>query len=103
LRLVIKSFNIQVISLFVTKKIIPLTKILNVKILENIVLPSKKKKITINKSPHIFSKSKEQFELFEFSRIFLLPTSKNSKLNLINFEKVLKENIPVGLSIKFEK
>jgi len=43
LRLVIKSFNIQVISLFVTKKIIPLTKILNVKILENIVLPSKKK------------------------------------------------------------
>ena len=29
MRLVIKSFNIQVISLFVEKKIIPLTKILN--------------------------------------------------------------------------
>ena len=38
-------------------------------------LPIKKKKITLLKSPHVYKKAREQFELTSFKQIFLLSSN----------------------------
>ena len=103
LRLIIKSFNSQIISLFLHKRLSPLIKSLGLVSLESVPLPSKRKTFTFNKSPHVFSKSKEQYELVEFSRLLFFKPGKNSDICLLRFETILKKNIPVGLSIKILK
>jgi ribosomal protein S10 len=59
-------------------------------------LPLKKKKITLLKSPHVYKKAKEHFEIHYFKTIFLI---KMSDIH-IRFIKYLVLNKPKSLNLK---
>lgn len=61
-------------------------------------LPTKKKKITLLKSPHVYKKSKEQFEKRNFKCIFFVSNNLNS--NLLNYILI---NKPKSVSISLKK
>jgi small subunit ribosomal protein S10 len=103
MRLVFKSFNPHIILLFLEQRVFPLLRILNLTSKTSISMPVRTQRITVNKSPHVFSKSKEQFELKEYSRILILPKKFNLVSNLIKFESILKNNCVNGLSIEIKK
>jgi len=54
----------------------------------------------MNRSPHVFSKSKEQFELKYYTKLVNIPSKKGSVVNFVKLEKLLMSNIVNGLSIK---
>lgn len=58
---------------------------------------SKKKKLTILKSPHVYKKSKEQFEKQKFHLTLVL-----NKFNL-NIFKYLLQNKPKFITLKIKK
>ena len=77
----------------------PLIKQFNIVGLKSFSMPTKRKKITLNKSPHVFSKSKEQFELLTYTHLVRIPLKKNTRLSLTKLEQVLVNNVTTGLSI----
>lgn len=100
MQVIFKSFNSNIILLFIEKRLKPLLKLLGVSGLSIINLPTQKKKYTMNRSPHVFSKSKEQFELKYYTKLVNIPLKKGSVVNFVKFEKLLMSNIVNGLSIK---
>jgi small subunit ribosomal protein S10 len=65
-----------------------------------ISLPTHIKKITVNRSPHIDKKSREQFEIRTFSRVVEITSSKNDKRFADDFIKMLQSTVFFGLHIK---
>jgi small subunit ribosomal protein S10 len=102
LSIVLKSFNNQIILLFIKKTLNPLFKNFGISGFKSIPMPVVKKKITLNKSPHVFSKSKEQFELCVYSRLISVPCKLNTKNVLIKVIQILKLNLITGLSIEIK-
>lgn len=54
-------------------------------------LPTKRKRITILKAPHVHKKSKEHYEIFFYKRLLILPVHVNSQF--FNFLSFLPNNI----------
>ena len=63
-------------------------------------LPKKQKVFTVLKSPHVHSKSKDQFKITIYKRLFKFPVFFISKPNIIKFRSFIVENLPVGISVK---
>lgn len=61
-------------------------------------LPTTTKRITLLKSPHVYKKAREQFELRKFSTTINILSNIN-----INLLKILIINKPKNLKIKFKK
>lgn len=74
-----------------------ITRVLNVRLNGPIRLPTKIRKITLLRSPHIDKKSREQFELQVHKQIFLINFSNISSLVLFKF---LLKTKTTGLYIK---
>ncbi len=58
----------------------------------NFNLPTTKRRITLNKSPHVYKKAREQFEIFTFRSVFLFDTSLTNiplKYILLNKSKTI--------------
>lgn len=99
-----KTFlNVKIKS--IKKEILILYKIFLINILkkQNIefsitYLPKKKKKITLLKSPHVYKKAREQFEIIKYSLIIKIYTNINSKLF-----NILITNKPTGIIMKIKK
>lgn len=64
----------------------------------NFNLPTTKRRITLNKSPHVYKKAREQFEIFTFRSVFLFDTS----LTNIPLKYILL-NKPKTISFKLKK
>jgi len=101
-QIILKSFNNQIILLFISKILNPLFIHIGLTGFKIIQMPVVKKKITLNKSPHVFSKSKEQFELCVYSRLVTVPKKFNTKNILIKASQIIKLNITTGLSIEIK-
>lgn len=56
-----------------------------------VILPCKKKKITVLKAPHVHKKAKEHYEIFFYKRLLILPTIFNKKV--LSFLSLLPNNI----------
>ena len=78
-----------------------------------IFLPKKKKRYVVSRSPHVFSLSREQFEICTHRRLFILKKNlyfiaskysyKRKKKFPLFFSKIYKklaQKIPVGISLK---
>jgi small subunit ribosomal protein S10 len=92
--LVLKSFNKNLLNFFINSILLPNLSF-SVKV---IFLPSRSKKWTVLKSPHVNSKAKEQFEMVTHSRLLKLSGIKKSEL--VYFINFLKINIIPGISVK---
>jgi small subunit ribosomal protein S10 len=99
----LKSYNISLLNKF-CKKIKQQRVFLD--ITGPISLPKKKKIYTVIRSSHVYSLSREQFEVCTYRRLFVLKNNfdfiKNSE-NLYNFLKFYKDflqKVPVGISLK---
>lgn len=94
--IVVKSFNYKLLDYFMdkVKKDYPLG---NLSILN---LPSKRKKWSVLRSPHVNSKSKEQFEMLVYSRGIILKNL--TKSDSILLEKSLKSKLVSGISLKIK-
>jgi ribosomal protein S10 len=92
--ILLKSHNKSVLflfSLFIKKILIKNNIFFNV-----VSFPIKKKLFTFNKSPHVYKKAQEHFELLIFKTMFT--NIDHSLINLINYTKI---NKPKGLRISF--
>jgi len=67
---------------------------------KSVLLPTKSKKWSVIKSPHVHSKSKEQFELRTHVRLLVIRLNNIDKL--FYFENWLKLNSVSGVSLKFQ-
>jgi len=101
MQITLKSFNIEIISLFLETRIKPILKKLGLSF-SVISLPTVKKIYTMNKSPHVFSKSKESFEFKTFSKLIIISSKNSSKIELFKFERLINKNIVNGLNITFK-
>lgn len=97
------SFIIQINSKKVLLKFNQLFKnialICNSKLVSPILLPIKRKKITVLKSPHVFKKSREQFEKITNKVCFFLVNSYGNDLKFQRFVKLFAWSF-LGVSIK---
>ena len=102
MQIILKSFNSRIVALFVENRIKPLADKLNLKILSVVNLPTRKKIYTMNRSPHVFSKSKESFELKTFSKLIRISFNGGSLIYILKLEKLLTKNLVNGLSIQIK-
>ena len=61
-------------------------------------LPKKRKKITLLKSPHVYKKAREQFEIIKYSIVIKIYDNINSKLF-----NILITNKPTTIVMKIKK
>jgi small subunit ribosomal protein S10 len=92
----IKSFNYKLLDFYLGK--IKKNKMFNK--LKVVYLPSKIKKWSVLKSPHVNSKSKEQFEMLVHSRGLVLKNF--TKSEILYFENILRNNLLSGISLKIK-
>lgn len=78
-------------SLFIKKILVKNNIVFNI-----VSFPIQKRRFTFNKSPHVYKKAQEHFELLIFKTIFT--NINHSLINLINYNKI---NKPKGLRISF--
>jgi ribosomal protein S10 len=96
----VKSFNKSLINNFCSS-LINKSKSFNIDLKGVVNMPKKQKIFTMLKSPHVHSKSKDQFKVVIYKRLFRFPLFFVSKVKVIKFRKFITENLPVGISVEF--
>ena len=76
-----------------------ITETQNVKLIGPVHLPMHIKKITVNRSPHIDKKSREQFEIRTYTRVLTINTI-NTENSLISFIDRTTKIVFFGLDVK---
>ena len=98
----VESFDVRLIRSFYSNYLLKFFKKETVK--GPIFLPSKKKRFTVLKSPHVNSKSKEHFEIKVHKAVFYF---KLNYFNSISFDFLKNINlffeIPSGIKVSFIK
>jgi small subunit ribosomal protein S10 len=96
LQIRINSFKLNNLNTYI-KFLEKLLKIFNI-YYSKISVPTKIKRITILKSPHVFKKAREQFELKVYTKNIIIKNVKN-----LNFLKNLLINKPkfININIKY--
>lgn len=96
----LKSFDLDVLknscTLITNKK----TNLKNLKIIGPISLPTKIKKITVLRSPHIDKKSREQFEMRTYTKTIQVESLNKNSNDIVDFIQLFKNNSFFGLNIK---
>jgi len=95
----LQSYNSRLINNYI-KFLKKEASLFNIVLEGPVFLPKNTKRFTVIRSPHVFSKSKEQFELKVFKYLLKVNISKNSKLNFKFFQKFLINNIISGIGLK---
>lgn len=93
----IKSFDKQY-KLVSIQKLTEITKFLGIQNVTRVDLPTKIKKITVLRSPHIYKKSQEQFEIRTYKTNIVLKI-KQIKSSLL-FIEILKNSNFFGVEIE---
>jgi small subunit ribosomal protein S10 len=93
----IKSFDKQYKSISI-QKILEIAEFLEIRNITKLDLPLKNKKITVLRSPHIYKKSQEQFELRNYKTNIII-NSKQINVSLL-FLEILKKSSFFGVEIE---
>jgi len=102
LYITLKSYNVNLLNQFCQKELLKVFP----EVKGPISLPLEKKLYTVIRSSHVYSLSREQFEVCTHRRGFVLKKNYNflksqEKLRKISkFRKKLLKKIPVGISLK---
>ena len=96
IKLEIKSLN-KKIFLQYKDFLINFLKLQNIKA-SCFILPIKKKRITLLKSPHVYKKARDQFELKQYK--FVLENSNVLNISIIKFFKIILLNKPKLIMLK---
>jgi small subunit ribosomal protein S10 len=91
----LKSFNLNLLQFFI-KDILKCSGFENTKVVN---LPQNRKVWTVLKSPHVNSKSKEQFNMVVYSRIIVLNSNIVDLFYLVN---LIKSRLVPGVLVKFK-
>ena len=97
--IILKSFNSKLLQFYVSL-LINFFKSKGSALIKVVFLTVKKKKWSVIKSPHVHSKSKDQFEMRVYSRLLII-NSLNIN-NLFYLESILKKGFSRGLSLSFK-
>ncbi|PIM96804.1 30S ribosomal protein S10 [Candidatus Hodgkinia cicadicola] len=89
-----KSFNLLTLSSYIENILLVFRIKTNIKVTGIVSLPTKIKKFTINSSPHIDKKSRDQFEIRTYSKILTITGDFNEI-----FSSLIKISIPQGIYI----
>ena len=98
-----KSYNYQIIKLFLIRIVWPLVSYLNLFCNKPINLPLKKVRFTVKRSYHVTSKSKEHFAIHTYRVNLKIPLVLNQISKLKFFITYLSLNLKSGLSLKIVK
>ena len=93
----IKSFDKHYKSISI-QKILEIAEFLEIRNITKLDLPLKNKKITVLRSPHIYKKSQEQFELRNYKTNIII-NSKQINVSLL-FLEILKNSSFFGVEIE---
>lgn len=96
IRIKLKAYDHRVLDQS-TEEIVETAKRTGAKILGPIPLPTKIERYTVNRSPHVDKKSREQFEIRTHKRLLdvIEPTAKT-------IDELRKLNLPAGVDIKIK-
>ena len=96
IRITLKAFDHRVLD-HSTGEIVNTAKRTGAEVRGPIPLPTRIEKFTVNRSPHIDKKSREQFEIRTHKRILYIsePTAKT-------IDSISKLNLPAGVDIKIK-
>lgn len=81
-------------------KVISLVNEFNLNIDSCVFLPTKRRVITLLRSPHIDKKSREQFETRIYRRLLTIQGNNPDKLD--SFITALKNSLPVAISVRIK-
>jgi small subunit ribosomal protein S10 len=95
--LYLKAFDFKILDQTVNK-IINTSSKFGILISGPIRLPTKIKKFTVLRSPHIDKKSREQFEIRTHKRLLNIFNTKENTIN--TFLKYVEDNLPSGVNLK---
>ena len=91
---VLDQLMMEILSLFVTFET-------TFNIRGPVPLPVKRKKFTVNRSPHIYKKSREQFEIATYSRLLVFSESlqvlESGKISFQEFISLVESIVPGGV------
>jgi ribosomal protein S10 len=93
LKIIVKSYNHSILQFYLES----LKKIVKFKDFNTVPLPSKKKKITLLRSPHVYKKAKAQYQHSQYSNVIY-----TNDLNVIHNLRRFSANSLYGISLKFE-
>jgi len=93
----VKSFNCKLLEFYLS--LLHNFFLGNGCIIKIVPLPIKKKKWSVLKSPHVHSKSKDQFEMRVYSRILLINCNTINKSFYL--DSIIKKGFSQGLSFQF--
>ena len=62
--------------------------------------PTKNQRYTVLKSPHVYKKSREQFEMKIYSRLLGFIVKPNEESSFEDYLLDIRRNFPVGVSLK---
>lgn len=94
-----QSFDAKMLDTFCNNIINTLSSYKHLNISGPIMLPTHIKKITVNRSPHIDKKSREQFEIRTYTRATQIALIDQNE-DLIKALQQVKKELPIGLDIK---
>jgi len=93
IRIVLKAFDISILNSAI-QEIVGTVKRTGATVIGPIPLPTKTKKFTVIKSPHIYKRSMEQYEIRSIKRLLIIvPTPQT-------VEALMKLNLSAGVNIK---
>lgn len=96
LNLLLKSFDSRLLERAV-KEILKVISMFSAQAKGPIPLPYKKRKYTVNRSPHIDKKSREQFEITLYKRLIILLNCSPQLMKAL-----VEMNLPAGIDIKLK-
>ncbi|WGH26108.1 MAG: 30S ribosomal protein S10 [Candidatus Shikimatogenerans bostrichidophilus] len=96
IKIKLKSYDYLLLDKSI-KKIIKTILLTGVKINGPIPLPTKKKKFTVLRSPHVHKKSREQFELFNHVRYLEI-----LKANSFTINELMKLELASGVEVEIK-
>ncbi len=96
IRIKLKSFDYRILDQSTTE-IVKTAKRTGAKVMGPIPLPTEKNRITVNRSPHVDKKSREQFEIRTHKR--LLDIMEPSAQTI---EELMKLDLPAGVDVEIK-
>ena len=96
IRIRLKAFDHRILDSS-TKEIVSTAKRTGAQVRGPIPLPTKIEKFTVNRSPHIDKKSREQFEIRTHKRLIDIVQPTNKTIDALN-----KLSLPAGVDIKIK-
>lgn len=98
-----KTFNHKIVQLYLIKVLWPLVDYLNITCKLPVNKPLQSKSFIIKKSPHVNSKSAEEFKLTIYSLSISLPTVSNLISDLRKFRIYILFNLKTGFTLQILK